>query len=57
MENEYPFVECFQCNWIGNCPNPDVSDNVLPHPIPPENCPKRDKIRLTNDYTRITDKA
>ena len=48
-KKEYPYYECFECTWIGTCPHPEVTQSVLPKPIPPENCPKPEKIRLTKD--------
>jgi hypothetical protein len=46
MNNETPFFECWECTNIICCPHPDVSDDLLGRPIPPENCPKPEKIDL-----------
>jgi hypothetical protein len=54
---EYPFKECFECGHIINCPHPDVSDEILPRPVPPEVCPKKDKIILTKKVKTNDSKA
>jgi hypothetical protein len=52
MNEIYPYYECFECTNIICCPHPDVSEDYLPKPIPPENCPKRDEIILTDGRTK-----
>jgi hypothetical protein len=47
MNESYPYMECYECTNIACCPHPDVSNEILPKPITPENCPKKEKIILT----------
>ncbi len=42
---KYTYPECERCTHIEDCFHPDVDGNG--HPIPPEECLKREKIILT----------
>jgi len=37
---EYPFEECKSCRILDDCPCPEVSQDMLGTPLPPESCPK-----------------
>jgi hypothetical protein len=45
LDQENEFEECSYCKYIEECPHPTV--DYIGRPIPPENCPKSDKIILT----------
>lgn len=45
MTPEYPYHECLNCEGIKGCPHPEV--NIAGKPIPPEDCPKKEKIENT----------
>ena len=40
MKTVYPFKECEICKVLDDCPCPDVTDDYLPTPMPPDECPK-----------------
>jgi len=40
MKTEYPFKECEICKVLDDCPCPDVTDDCLSMPMPPDECPK-----------------
>ena len=37
---EYPYLECKHCRTIADCPHPDVANDLLGTPLPPDCCPK-----------------
>jgi hypothetical protein len=40
MEKSYPYPECVNCNVLDDCPHPDISDDMLGTPLPPDSCLK-----------------
>ena len=44
MKNENPFPECSKCRDLSDCPEPDISQDLLGRPLPPQCCPKPNKI-------------
>jgi len=40
MEKSYPFEECKKCQVLDDCPCPDVTDDLLSTPFPPDCCPR-----------------
>jgi hypothetical protein len=37
-ESDYPYPQCDKCKDIGDCPHPDVEENMLGTPMPPLVC-------------------
>lgn len=35
-----PYPECETCKTLADCPRPDVEDNGMGSPMPPEVCPQ-----------------
>jgi hypothetical protein len=40
MDESYPFKECKKCQVLDDCPCPDVTDDLLSTPFPPDCCPR-----------------
>ncbi len=38
MKVDDPYKECAKCKEIGDCPHPDVSDDMMGSPMPPDVC-------------------
>jgi hypothetical protein len=39
MQNNLPYPECKKCKDLGDCKHPDISDDMMGNPLPPDNCP------------------
>ena len=48
MKDGFPYRECFTCRNIIDCPHPDCSYGILPRPIPPLVCPKKESVDLVH---------
>jgi hypothetical protein len=35
-----PYDECETCKELGDCPHPDVQEDMMGTPMPPDSCPK-----------------
>ncbi len=46
-ESDFPFRECYACENIEQCPHPDVNNEGSP--ICPEDCKRKDEIKLTKN--------
>lgn len=44
MENDNLYPECEWCQNLGNCPHPDVAQDMMGTPLCPDNCPKPNQI-------------
>lgn len=44
MKGFFPYSECETCKYIEDCPHPTVNDEG--HPIPPEECLRKNGINL-----------
>ena len=44
MKNEYPYWQCTNCKDLSDCPAPDISQDFLGTPLPPDGCPKPNKV-------------
>jgi len=42
--NENPYPQCKTCRDLSDCPHPEISEDLLGRPLPPDNCPKPNKI-------------
>lgn len=60
-ENSHPFKECKACKTLGDCHNPDVAEDMMGSPLPPDVCLKpieimantlRAKKTKFNDYLK-----
>ena len=40
MESENPYYQCDLCQDLSDCPAPDVQQNFLGTPLPPDTCPR-----------------
>jgi hypothetical protein len=40
MEKENPFPECIDCKDLGDCPSPEVAQDLMGSPLPNSACPK-----------------
>ncbi len=40
MESDLPYPECEDCKDLGDCPHPEVENNLMGTPMTPECCPK-----------------
>jgi len=38
------FIECTSCDDLGKCPHPEVAEDMMGSPMPPEGCPKPNEI-------------
>jgi hypothetical protein len=45
MKISHPYRECIKCAYIEDCRHPLV--NQQGQPVPPDECEKRDEIKLT----------
>jgi len=41
---DFPFKECELCKTLGDCPCPDVAQDLMGSPMPPPNCPKEIEV-------------
>lgn len=44
MKEQYPYKECELCKDLGDCAHPDISDNFMGTPLPPDDCPRSVEI-------------
>lgn len=54
--NEHPFKECSTCKTLGDCPEPDIEDNLLGTPTCPPECPRPISILRTTYNKRKQNK-
>jgi len=40
MKTNNPYKECLFCKDLGDCPHPDVSNDTMGVPLPPDEYPK-----------------
>jgi hypothetical protein len=40
MGYKNPYPECENCKTLGDCPHPDVAQDLLGSPMPPDLCPR-----------------
>jgi hypothetical protein len=38
-QTSLPYPECTKCKDLGDCPCPDVDEDGLGTPLPPDSCP------------------
>jgi len=54
MKPEFPYKECHKCQVLDDCPCPDVTDDLLSTPLPPDCCPRPfEIIKATNKKHKI----
>jgi len=54
MKSENPYKECEKCKTIADCPHPDVEDNGLGTPMPPDVCLR--PIEVMNETLKMRKK-
>lgn len=54
-EYDNPYPECAKCKTLADCPHPEVEDNMMGSPMPPEVCPK--PIEVMNTTLKARKKA
>ena len=52
MDNEYPYRECKKCKTLTDCEHVDVIDDGLSTPLPPEDCPRFNKVMAQTEKRR-----
>jgi hypothetical protein len=46
MRNKEPYPECKTCKDLGDCKHPEIAEDMLGSPLPPDNCPKPIEIMI-----------
>jgi len=52
MKSDYPYKECITCKTIADCPHPDVEDNMMGTPMPPDVCARPIEIMANTERAR-----
>ena len=52
MKNDPPYKECEQCKDLSDCKHVDVATDGLGTVLPPDNCPKTNKIMAETEKRR-----
>lgn len=52
MKNGDPYPECKTCKDLSDCPKPDITDDLMGSPLPPNECPKANKIMAQTEKRR-----
>ena len=40
MKTDNPYPECESCKDLGDCPHPDIAQDMMGSPLPPSECLK-----------------
>jgi hypothetical protein len=40
METKDPYRECATCKVLDDCPHPELTDDMMSSPLPPQDCPR-----------------
>lgn len=48
---DWLFEECEECGTLADCPHPEVANDMMGSPLPPEGCPK--PIEVMRDTLKI----
>ena len=51
-KNKPLYKECETCKDLSDCPAPDISEDLLGRPLPPDGCPKPNKIMAQTEKRR-----
>jgi len=51
-KKENPYKECEFCKDLGDCPEPEISEDLLGRPLPPNSCPKSNKVMAQTEKRR-----
>lgn len=61
-KNNLPYKECEKCTDLKDCAHPDVADDMLGSPLPPDGCPQKNyvmkqtekRIKHERDINRVS---
>jgi len=57
MKNETPYWQCEKCKDLSDCPAPDILQDLLGTPLPPDECPKPNKVMAQTEKRRKYDRG
>ena len=48
---DFPYEACKTCKTLGDCPCPEVIEDGMGSPLPPESCPR--PLEIMRDTTKM----
>jgi len=51
-KDEFPYKECSWCKTLTDCKHVELTDDGFSTPLPPENCPRFNKIMAQTEKRR-----